>query len=390
MKRDRKPTGNYLDFATHGEIVKAFLPNRLPPEVPINFDSPLQKKFVDASYALGRLSVSTTLLPDPQVFLYSYVRREALLSSQIEGTQSSLSDLLLFELPEVPGTPIDDVIEVSNYVSALEHGLAKLKELPISSRLIREVHEKILAGSRGANKNPGEFRTSQNWIGGSRPGNAHFVPPPAQALTECMSELERYVNNKQSPYPPLIDAALVHYQFETIHPFLDGNGRTGRILIVLMLYAAGLLPEPLLYLSLYFKQNRTQYYNLLDSVRTEGNWEAWIDFFLEGVKTTAEAAVNTAQRLLAVLQEDEKLIQKNPSRASASSLQILRAMSEKPITNLKAISRATGLSFQTASDRMNDLKRLGLVNEITHGKRHRVFAYHRYLDILSEDTEPLR
>lgn len=244
--------------------------------------------------ACGRLDAITALLPDPDLFLYAYVRREAVLSSQIEGTQSSLSDLLLFELDEAPGTPIDDVVEVSNYVAALEHALARLAaDFPLSNRLLCEVHGKLLSSGRGADKRPGEFRATQNWIGGTRPGNAHFVSPAPQEVEPCMAALERFLH---APFATgsLVKAALAHVQFETIHPFLDGNGRVGRLLIALILHHEGVLRQPLLYLSLYFKQHRDEYYRLLDAVRTTGDWETWLDFFLEGVGETAISAVDTA------------------------------------------------------------------------------------------------
>ena len=232
------------------------------------------------------------------LFLYSYVRKEAVLSSQIEGTQSSLSDLLLFELEEAPGVPLDDVVEVSNCVAALEHGLARLRGgFPLSNRLIREIHGVLLARGRGSTKDPGEFRRSQNWIGGSRPGNAVFVPPPHTTVSECMGALERFLHTENDGLPVLVRAGLAHVQFETIHPFLDGNGRVGRLLITFLLCHAAMLREPLLYLSLHLKQHRADYYNLLDEVRRTGDWEAWLAFFLDGIRQTSEGAVQTAHRL---------------------------------------------------------------------------------------------
>ena len=269
---------------------------------------------------LGRLDGVSTLLPDEALFLYAYVRKEAVLSSQIEGTQSSLSDLLLFELEEATGVPLDDVREVSNYVAALEHGLPRLREnFPLSNRLIREIHGVLLSSGRGRNKTPGEFRRSQNWIGGSRPGNASFVPPPHTTVPDCMTAFERFLHAKDDGLPVLLRAGLAHLQFETIHPFLDGNGRVGRLLITLLLCHAGLLRQPLLYLSLYFKQHRSDYYDLLNHVRRTGDWEAWLAFFLEGVKQTAEGAVSTAKRLSRMFQDDRKRIQAagGPARCCA-------------------------------------------------------------------------
>src|SRR3990167_4837959 len=294
----RGETGKYEVTTVGGELVHAFVPAPLPPVPPLAFEGDLQPALESAVLALGRLDGVSTLLPDKALFLYAYVRKEAVLSSQIEGTQSSLSDLLLFELDEAPGVPLDDVVEVSNYVTALDHGLARLREgFPVSNRLIREIHGVLLSRGRGSGKDTGEFRRSQNWIGGSRPGKAVFVPPPHTAVEDCMAALERFLHAEGDGLPVLVRAGLAHVQFETIHPFLDGNGRVGRLLITFLLCHAGILREPLLYLSLYLKQNRPAYYELLDRVRREGDWGAWLAFFLEGVKQVAEGAVSTAERL---------------------------------------------------------------------------------------------
>ncbi|RLD99788.1 MAG: Fic family protein, partial [Aquificota bacterium] len=285
-------TGEYRITVVGGETIRAFVPEPLPPDPPLRFTPQRQQLLERATLALGRLDSITLLLPDPDIFLYAYVRREALLSSQIEGTQSSLSDLLLFELEEAPGVPFEDVVEVSNYVAALEHGTRRLQEgFPLCNRLIREMHALLLSRGRGSEKLPGEFRRTQNWIGGTRPGNAYFVPPPPDEVPRCMADLERFLNGENAPYPTLVNAALAHVQFETIHPFLDGNGRMGRLLIAFVLHHGGILKRPLLYLSLYFKRHRDEYYRLLDLVRLEGDWEAWLDFFLEGVEQTAQNAV---------------------------------------------------------------------------------------------------
>jgi Fic family protein len=356
---------------------------------PLELGGTRQRLLERAVLALGRLDSITTLLPDPQLFLYAYVRREALLSSQIEGTQSSLSDLLLFELAEAPGVPFDDVVEVSNYVAALEHGMARLRGgFPLSNRLIREMHERLLSRGRGSDRQPGEFRRSQNWIGGTRPGNAHFVPPPPSRVEELMAALERTLHETAGPYPVLVTAALAHVQFETIHPFLDGNGRIGRLLIPLLLHDAGVLQQPLLYLSLYFKQHRDEYYRLLDRVRGTGDWEAWLDFFLEGVTATATSAVDTAQRLVARFTEDRARVQ-NAGRGAATMLRVLQSLHERPVLTLNEVSRRTGLSFPTSAKGMTALTTLGLVRELTGFRRNRVFAYDRYLAILAEGTEPL-
>ena len=385
----RGNTGRYDTVSAGGENVKAFIPRPLPPEPPLDLANSRQRLLEKATLALGRLDSISVLLPDPNIFLYAYVRREAVLSSQIEGTQSSLDDLLLFELEEAPGVPLDDVVEVSNYVAALEHGMARLhKDFPLSNRLIREMHKVLLARGRGSGKAPGEFRRTQNWIGGSRPGTAHFVPPPPTHVEECMSDLERFIHDEHSSYPTLVKAALAHVQFETIHPFLDGNGRIGRMLIAFILHHGGMLAKPLLYLSLYFKQNRSDYYLLLDRVRKEGDWEAWLDFFLQGVEDTASNAVRTAQWLVALFKKDAARIQ-GIGRAASSVLRVFDALCERPITTVNDLSKRTGLSFPTATKGADKLVNLGILKERTGGKRNRVFAYDQYLAVLNEGTEPL-
>ena len=276
--------GRYVIKQFQGETVRAFVPPPLPPVPPVDL-ARFQILLEQANQAIGRLDGLASLLPDLSLLLYTYVRKEAVLSSQIEGTQSSLSDLLLYENDEAPGAPIEDVQEVSNYVAAMNHGLERMRSgFPLSLRLIREIHEVLLSKGRGSGKQPGEFRRSQNWIGGSRPGNAVFVPPPPELLNDCLNQFELFLHDEQTGLPLLIRAGLIHVQFETIHPFLDGNGRLGRLLITFLLCAKA-LREPILYLSLYFKTNRAAYYELLDRVRTKGDWEAWLDFFLVGVRT---------------------------------------------------------------------------------------------------------
>jgi Fic family protein len=342
-----------------------------------------------AHIALGRLDGVSGLLPDTHLFLYAYVRKEAVLSSQIEGTQSSLSDLMLFELDEAPGVPFDDVVEVSNYVSALEHGLERIRGgFPLSNRLIREVHAELLSRGRGQNKSPGEFRRSQNWIGGSRPGDAHFVPPPPHEVEPAMADLERFLHDDPVRTPTLLKAALAHVQFETIHPFLDGNGRVGRLLIPMLLCIEGVLREPLLYLSLFFKQNRARYYELLDGVRTDGAWEKWIEFFATGVEETANGAVATAQRMNAMAQSDRAAIQ-GIGRVAGSALQVHHALLARPINTIARLSTETKLSVPAVTSSIAALAELGLVREITGRKRGRVFAYGPYLEVLQQGTEPL-
>jgi Fic family protein len=387
MKRDL--TGKYAISIIGSEPIRAFVPSALPPEPALEFSDTRRRLLERATLALGRLDSIVILLPDPNLFLYSYVRREAVLSSQIEGIQSSLSDLLLFELKEAPGVPLDDVVEVFNYVAALEHGVQRLREeFPLCNRLLREVHAKLLSSGRGSEKSPGEFRRSQNWVGGTRPGNAYFVPLPPDQVETCMSVLERFFHDESAPCPVLIKAALAHVQFETIHPFLDGNGRVGRLLIALILHEAGILAQPLLYLSLYFKQHREMYYRLLDAVRVEGDWEAWVDFFLEGVEQTAGGAVQTAKRLVTLFNEDSGRVQKLGRNAS-TTLRVYNAMCKRPALTINEAKRLTDLSFPAVNKAMEALSELGIVRELTGGRRNRVFAYQQYLAVLSEGTEPI-
>jgi Fic family protein len=318
------------------------------------------------------------------------VRREAVLSSQIEGTQSSLNDLLLFELDEAPGVPFGDVQEVSNYLAALEYGISRLQlGFPLCNRLLLEMHGKLMARGRGSGKLPGEFRKTQNWIGGTRPGNASFVPPPPSYINDCMAALERFFHGEEDGLPTLLRAALAHVQFETIHPFLGGNGRLGRLLIVVMLHHGELLSQPLLYLSLYFKQHRLVYYHLLDRVRTEGDWEAWVDFFLEGVDQTASEAVRMVQRLTVLFNEDmNRLPQQIRGATVRSAAAVLAALRERPLGNLKEIAKRTGLSVPTVSNAVQSLVHEGIVQELTGQRRNRVFAYRAYLDVLNEENLP--
>jgi len=331
-----------------------------------------------------------SLLPDLSLLLYTYVRKEAVLSSQIEGTQSSLSDLLLYENDEAPGAPIEDVQEVSNYVAAMNHGLERMRSgFPLSLRLIREIHEILLSKGRGSGKQPGEFRRSQNWIGGSRPGNAVFVPPPPELLDECLNQLELFLHDEQTGLPSLIKAGLLHVQFETIHPFLDGNGRLGRLLITFLLCAQGALREPILYLSLYFKTNRAAYYELLERVRTKGDWEGWLDFFLIGVRDTAEQAASAAREILEHFSQDQKKIE-TLGRPAASVLRVFQHMQRNPIIAIPSAAKKIGISAPTVAKSLGHMIDLGILEETTGRERHRLFVYKGYLDILNEGTEPLR
>lgn len=383
----RGEVGSYEVTITGDEQVRAFVPLPLPPQPPLDLSGSLQQMLEAALLALGRLDGVTTLLPDQTLFLYTYVRKEAVLSSQIEGTQSSLSDLLLFELEEAPGVPLNDVVEVSNYVAALEHGLHRLKEgFPLSNRLLREIHCVLLSRGRGSDKTPGEFRRSQNWIGGSRPGNAAFVPPPHSAVPDCMAELERFLHTREDGLPLLLRVGLAHVQFETIHPFLDGNGRVGRLLVTLLLCHAGALREPLLYLSLFLKQHRERYYDLLNNVHRTGDWEEWLAFFLEGVQVTATGAVDAARQIGQMFQKNHERIEKTGRRAG-SAVRVHEALKARPILPLSEVCKRTTLAFPTATRAMELLVEKGIAREITGKRRDRLFVYDKYLAILDGGTE---
>lgn len=386
----RTPPGRTVTVSTQGEPFQAFVPAPLPPVPPVQWDASLRRRFDDALVALGRLDAVSSMLPNAPLVLYSFVRKEAVLSSQIEGTQSSLSDLLLFEIDEQPGVPLDDAREVSRCVAAMDHGLARLREgFPISLRLLREMHAVLLDHPGGAGKAPGEFRRSQVWLGGTRPGNAIFVPPPADRLPECLDAFERFLHDQPEPTSPLLRAALAHVQFETIHPFLDGNGRIGRLLIVLQLVADGLLREALLYPSLFFSAHRPLYYELLNGVRLNGDWERWLDFFAEAVQVSATQAVQTAQALLALVQGDRAQIA-TLGRAATSAWAVHEALQRQPVSSAAAIGRATSLSPATVNTALARLQGLGLVDEVTERRRGRVFAYRRYVTLLNAELDDSR
>ncbi len=387
---DSKPNsrlGQLIETIAANEKVRAFVPPPLPPEPPIDVLSLLERLSL-AERALGRLDGITILLPREELFLYMYVRKEAVLSSQIEGTQSTLSDLLRFETEAQAGQPVDDIREVSNYVDAMMYGLERLETLPMSLRLIREMHARLLQSGRGGTKDPGEFRRSQNWIGGTRPGNALFVPPPLTEMGGCLDAFERFMHDDQSRLPALIKAGLLHVQFETIHPFLDGNGRIGRLLVTLYLCMNGVLRKPLLYLSLYLKTHRREYYRLLQEVREHGNWEAWLNFFLAGVAETANQAFEAATQIVDLFKADREQITTKSDRAG-SALRIHELFQQNPFHTANQIVQATGLSAPTVNAALADLESLGIVEEVTGRKRGRVFSYRKYLAILSEGTDPL-
>lgn len=369
-----------------GEPVFAYLPKALPPD-PALAIGPLLTRLERANRALGRLDGVASVLPSTSLFVFMYVRKEALLSSQIEGTQSSLSDLLLYESDEVPFVPLDDVEEVSSYISAINHGLKRMSEdFPLSLRLITEMHQVLLSTGRGSTKQPGEFRSSQNWIGGTRPGNALFVPPAPHRVLECMGALEKFLHDRDT-YPVLIRAALAHVQFETIHPFLDGNGRLGRMLITLMLCEDKALQAPLLYLSLFLKTHRARYYELLQIVRETGNWEAWVAFFLDGVIETAEQGFETARRLQELFSEDANKIQKL-GRAGSSALRVHADIQRSPLMSVPDAAKRLRISQPTLQKSLQHLLDLNIVREVTGKKRQRLYQYTRYLEILDEGTEP--
>ena len=380
--------GNFRRVSAGGETFYSFHPKPLPPSPPLAIEPNAQELLDTANQALGRLDGITLLLPDPDQFLYSYIRKEAVLSSQIEGTQSSLSDLLLFEYDEAPGVPVADTRETYNYIRAMNHGIDRLRDgFPLSLRLFKQIHGLLLASGRGAERAPGEFRSTQNWIGGARPGNARYVPPPAHEVLPAMGALEKFLHNDPVKTPILVKAALSHAQFETIHPFLDGNGRVGRLLITLLLCAEEqqVMSRPLLYLSLYLKRNRDEYYTHLQRIRTHGEWEVWLRFFLEGVKEVAESATETTRRLLALVDEDRHAIHAL-GRASGSAVRLHELLIRQIVFRIPEAARELSLSEVTVASTAAHLERLGILREVTGRKRNKLFAYSKYLDVLAEGT----
>jgi Fic family protein len=385
--------GRFVPQAEGLEGFAAFSPRPLPPEPPLDIDPPLQDLLDQANQALGRLDGVTLLLPDPDLFLYAYIRKEAVLSSQIEGTQSSLSDLLLFEHNAAPGVPIGDVEETSNYLAAMNHGIREMESgRPLCLGLVKEVHKLLLHGGRGGATGPGEFRRVQNWLGGTKPADARFVPPPPQEVPEAMGALEKFLHDQPVPTPILVKAALAHAQFETIHPFLDGNGRAGRLLITLLLCAEPepphqkVLSRPLLYLSLYLKRNRDAYYEHLQSIRTEGAWEDWLRFFLEGVIEVAGLATQTTRQIVQMVEADRHRIH-SLGRAAGSAQQVHDLLAREVIMTIPFASEKLPLSEPTIASATANLERLGIARELTGRTRGRVFAYDRYMAILNDGTE---
>lgn len=380
--------GRWVTSTVTGEAVRAYLPPDLPPVPPLDLAG-VSALASEAMLALGRLDGVRNVAPDTSLFLYMYVRKEALLSSQIEGTQSSLSDLLLYEDEAAPGAPLDDVEEVSTYVAALTHGLERIRGgFPLSLRLLREMHAILLSSGRGSTKQPGEFRRSQNWIGGTRPGNALFVPPPPDHVLDLMSRLEAFLHETGSGLPPLIKAGLAHVQFETIHPFLDGNGRLGRLLITLYLCEQEILDEPLLYLSLYLKTHRATYYALLQEVREQGRWESWLEFFLTGVRDVARQAHEAARAISGIFAEDAARIA-GLGRSAPAAQALHGVLQKRPLLTIGTAAELSGVTFPTATAALERLQALGIVEEITGRARGRVFVYRKYLDLMDAGTEPL-
>ena len=387
--------GTFVEVASDGGNYQLFRPKPLPPDPPLVVDVDLQRLLDRANQALGRLDGITLLLPDPDTFIYTYIRKEAVLSSQIEGTQSSLSDLLLFEHDLTPQVPLQDVRETTNYIAALDLGLARMREgMPISLRVIKEVHSRLLLGTRGGETGCGEFRRVQNWLGGSSPATARYVPPPANEVPTAMGDLEKFLHGDPVKTPILIRAALAHAQFETIHPFLDGNGRLGRLLITLLLCSETadgeerVLSRPLLYLSLHLKRNRDDYYERLQAVRTAGDWEGWLRFFLEGVVSVAGLATETTRRIVQLIERDRQKLHQL-GRAAGSSLLVFDHVVKGVVMRIPESAQLLPISEPTVASSVRHLEQLGILQEITGRSRNKIYAYQEYLGILSEGTEPL-
>jgi len=383
----KRSTGTYRTTVVGGEKVRAFVPHPLPPKRPVlRIEGELAERHAEAIAAIGRLEVAGAMVPSPDWFLYGFVRKEAVVSSQIEGTQATLEDVVVYEVAHQSERPAD-VEEVCNYVEALAYAraeLAKPKGLPLCVRLLCAVHKRLMKGVRGSEKLPGEIRTSQNWIGGTRPGNALFVPPPHEVVPEVLASLEKWIHS-DDPLPPLIKAGLAHVQFETIHPFLDGNGRIGRLFITLLIEHWNLLSSPLLYLSLGFKRHRQEYYRQLDAVRAGGNWEGWVSFFLECVRESADDGVSTAQRLFSLVGADRRKLSDLKS-VTVSAIRLFELLPQHPMVTLSKAMELVGATKPTTGKAIDALTKAGILAEITGKKRDRIYAYRAYLDVLAEDT----
>ncbi len=367
----------------------AFIPKSLPPVPQIALDQDMLVLLSNADRALARLDGISYILPNADLFVAMFVKKEAVLSSQIEGTQSSLIDVLEFEALTKPIKGVDDVAEVINYVKAMNHGLERLQDLPFSLRLIREIHGVLMAGVRGSDKDPGQFRKSQNWIGpsGALLADATFVPPPPVDVIDAMSDFEKFVHS-DSKMPPLVKCALIHYQFETIHPFLDGNGRIGRLLITFYLCWQDILNRPLLYLSYYLKRNRQEYYDLLSKVRDKDAYEEWVDFFLKGILEVSDQAASSAKQIISLQKADTQKIV-NSGISSSSAIILLDWLFTAPIVNVSEVAHKLDVTKQTATTLISKLEKIGILKEITGKSRNRYYAYSRYLEILNEGTNPL-
>lgn len=367
---------------------RAFIPADLPPQPQIVLDDELLTLLSAADRALGRLDGISESVPNPNLFVFMYVRREAVLSSQIEGTQASLIDLLQFEVERATARTPDDVAEVSNYVRAINHGLERLDELPVSLRLIREIHRVLLEGVRGSERTPGEFRTSQNWIGasGSSLRDATYVPPPPAAMQAALDNFEKFIHD-ETPMPVLLKIGLAHAQFETIHPFLDGNGRVGRLLITFLLCERGILQRPLLYLSHYLHRHRAQYYDHLQAIRDHGAWEPWLAFFLNGVREVSEEAVETARRLMELRETLRYEIEQSFGRRTGAGLTLLEGLFFEPLVTAADAQRITGLSYAKANSLIAAFEERGLLTEITGQRRNRLFRYDPYLALFSDPDQ---
>lgn len=384
MNTDPQRAGRYVRQTAE---YSAFIPAPLPPDPPLEMDAELARLLSEADLALGRLDGASMMLPNADLFVAMYVRREAVLSSQIEGTQASLTDVLQFEAGTDGGETerLLDVEEVVNYVRAMNYGLRRLEELPLSLRLVREIHGELMRGMRGEESTPGEFRHSQNWIGpaGSTLRDACFVPPPPHDLLRVLGEWETFLHARSEPV--LVTAALAHAQFETIHPFLDGNGRVGRLLITLLLYERGVLARPLLYLSLHLKRNQTEYYDRLQAVRKKGDWEGWVKFFLEGVRASADEATETTRRILTLREEDRARLA-GEGKASGNLLRSLDHLFAQPVTTPQLLASALAIQYATANNLIARLVDTGILAEMTGYRRNRRFAYRKYLDMFEEVT----
>jgi Fic family protein len=376
--------GSYMTQPTG---CRAFIPEPLPPVPPIRMEGEIQSLLSLADRALGRLDGSIQTLPNPDLFVFMYVRKEAVLSSQIEGTQSSLQDLLAAEAHILSPDAPKDVDEVVNYVTAMNYGIDRLTELPLSVRLIKEIHAHLLQGVRGARLTPGELRTSQNWIGpgGCTINDATFIPPPPHELPAALGALETFLHS-ENELPQLIQIGLAHAQFETIHPFLDGNGRIGRLLITFLLCQREILIKPVLYLSHFFKQHRTEYYEHLQAVRDQGHWEQWLAFFLRGVASVSREATETARRILALREDHRAAVTAHLGRAAGNGHRVLESLYQRPILSVAEVQTLTGTTYTAANSLVSRLVKLGILQETTGYKRNRVFRYAPYIAIFGDNT----